>query len=547
MSRQQPLRLQYNNILNADYKPYLPIIGNQIPHKQIATFDGGDSLVFTELSGTATGGYDNIKSYHGKACYKVSLADNSSAGVALNFSTPIDLTSLGRKQNNYAQINQTGKYGNTQDQLFLVLNLLYQRANSNASSYSISVFNGTKEATLNSAYQPQQTNLEQNEFWKQQFGLNSTYFVYSGGFVDNDFTNITSIVIIITNPTGAGVSVYYLQDLILALPKTNSELFSATNPTIAGSYYPACVPGGIIGGNAIFVSQLFGNDANTGTHKIFNTTDGPVKTIEQAIGRCLSYAYPYIVILDSATYKPVAVDGAYVGIQQSFTNNITIIADFLEMPVISAKPGLFDLNRVGARTGLRTAFYENTSASGTIRTVGAGGTYSTIGAANTAASAGDCIQILDSAVYNELLTCNKNITIEAAPGQTPTWAYTLGVTTLAVGTYAVNVYGITFMGNGLISGQRVTVGTSGTINLVDCTFTNIGTSTGHADAIYLLPTGTNTQTITNCLFSNNGENFTAINNVSGASGRANIINCLGYMGTSSANVFIHSGKANTNA
>ena len=61
MSRQQPLRLQYNNILNADYKPYLPIIGNQIPHKQIATFDGGDSLVFTELSGTATGGYDNIK------------------------------------------------------------------------------------------------------------------------------------------------------------------------------------------------------------------------------------------------------------------------------------------------------------------------------------------------------------------------------------------------------------------------------------------------------------------------------------------------------
>ena len=531
MSRQLPLKLTYNNQLIADEKPYLPIIGNKIPSKQIATFDGLDALTFTQLTGTATGAYDNVKSYHSTACYKVSLAASSSASVTLNFNTPIDLNSLGTQQNGYTTINQTGKYGNVEDQLFFVINLLYQ-ISAGTSQFQIQLFNGIKYAQIGSRFLPSQTSSDSNKFHKMQWQYFPSFWDYVAGFADSDFSNITSIVLTFTG-NSSGTSVYYLQDIFSALPKAAPEL-----PFFSNSYYPLYTES-----NSIFVSQLFGNDKNTGTTKVIGAA---VRTIEQGIALALAAARTYIVLLDSATYKPIALDGSYVGIQQSLTNNITIIADYLETPTISAEPGLFDAERVGARATLRTAFYENTSGSGNILTVGSGGTYATIGAANSAASAGDCIQIIDSGTYTALLTCDKNITIEATPGTTPVWNVN-GNVCLDIDNHTVNVFGITFKGIGADGEQKVKVGASGILDIEDCSFSGIGSNTsGTASAIYLNPTGTDKQTINNCLFTNNGEYFTAINNVPGSSGKTMLINCLGNMGTTNNNALITSAYANTN-
>lgn len=535
MSKQRPLKMTWNNIINADCKPYLPIIGNSIPHKQIATFDGADSLVFTQLTGTATGAYDKIKAYHGKACYKVTLADTSSASIQLDFNTPIDLTSLGRKQNNFALINQTGKYGNTQDQLFLVLNFMFSQA-SDPSTISIVIYNGVKTATL--IYNTFLNSTQNNRWIKAQYALNSTAFLYQNGFTDSDFLNVTGILISVANTTS---QIFYFQDLYAALPKTNSENYSTTNPTITGAYYPATDES-----TSMFVSQLFGLDTNAGTLKMIGSTSGPVKTIEQAIANALVLARPNIIILDSATYKPVALDGSYVGIQQSLTNDITILADYLETPVISAKPGLFDINRVGTRTDYRTAFYENLTGSGTIRTVGAGGAFATIGAANTAATAGDCIRILDNATYNETLTCNKNIVIESVSGQTPIWKYTSGDTVLNTNGYVVHVRGIIFQGRNSVSDRTIIIGDANA-TIRDCSLSNAGQATGAAAGItYTGTTASNVIYIDSCAFSNNAENYTALTCGSGTAGKIRLINNIGHMGTTSNNMFVQSGKANTN-
>lgn len=535
MSRQKPLKMTYNNQLNTDVKDYLPIIGNVIPHKQTIMFDSAQTgLIFTQMSGTATGAQDYIKSYHSDSCYKVILNANSSALLSLDFSSnPIDLTSLGTSTNNYATVNQCGQYGNEKDKLYLVLNLMYHTV---GAGISIVIFNDTKYASMQSSYTPVIEGILYPDRWiKMRWAMNSQQFLYQNGFTNADWKNITKIEFVFS--TDANIAVFYLQDLYTALPAYDDNRCSVDIDNISDSYYPH-----INESNSIFVSQLFGDDRNGGITKQIGSANGPVETIEQAISLTTDARFN-IVLLDSATYKPVALDGTSAGIRNTLSTTITILADYLETPIISAEPGLFDENRVGARVGLRTAFYENQGGSGNILTVGSGAAYPTISAAVAAASSGDCIEIIDSATYDEanIIIASMPLTIQSAPGCLPTWTCSSQNTTFDDNAQIVYLQGIAFQGNGVSGERRVILGQYSTIH--DCTFSNVGTSTGTATAVYYETLELVPKIMLNCLFVDNGENFIALEFPSGLGGVLYIKNTIGYLGNTTNCYFIKDGKA----
>ncbi|HPI02298.1 MAG TPA: hypothetical protein PKZ78_00535 [Candidatus Goldiibacteriota bacterium] len=443
--------------LNTQIKDFLPIIGSEIPNKLITYFDVDD----TALISSTAGDFDYIKAYHGKSCYK-SIADTDTQTITYTPATPLDLTILSDAEaNNYATITRPANATDAKDKLHLVLQWRCKATNSgDVPTFSIQVKNGTKTATLTTAFTV--TNAMEDVWWKTIFAMDDTKFTYANGFADADWANITEIVI--SHSVDANPCDFYVHGLWIALPY---EQPGYGGDTITGAYYPS-VPGG----HTIYVSHLFGDDANTGlTKKV------PKKTIESGLAAAITVGYDYVCIIDSATYKPIDTANNTVGLNATLTADVTIIADYLETPTISAEAGLFDATRTGARDYYRTAFYENIGGTKTKHTVGAGGTYATIALAYAAASAGDCIEIVDSAVYDETLDIAKDITIQAAPTQKPTWKYTSGNNTVtSTGDYAINIFGIIFEGNFTGAEERILISnTTPTKNtrIIDCTFVNI--------------------------------------------------------------------------
>lgn len=475
------IRTRHTTGLTTQIKDFLPIIGNEIPNKLITYFSVEDDALITATSG----GFDYIKAYHGKSCYK-GVADTDTQTITYTPAVPLNLTTLSDAEvNNYATITRPATATDAKDKLHLVLQWRCKAtASGDVPTFSIQVKNGTKTATLATAFTV--TNIMENKWWKTIFAMNSTVFTYANGFADADWANVTDIVI--SHSVDANPCDFYVHGLWIALPY---EQPGYGGDTITGAYYPR-VPDS----NVIYVSHLFGDDANTGLTKII-----PKKTIEAGLAAAVSGGKDYVCIIDSATYKPIDTANNCAGLSATLTANVTIIADYLETPTISTEAGLFDATRTGARDYYRTAFYENIGGAGAKLTVGTGGTYATIALAYAAASAGDCIEIVDSAVYDETLDIAKDITIQAAPLCKPTWKYSGGNNTVtSTGDYAINIFGIIFEGNNSAAEQRIVItNTAATkkTNIVDCTVKDLGTTNNSAVVygIYLRGTGR----IENCL------------------------------------------------
>jgi len=360
--------------------------------------------------------------------------------------------------------------------------------------------------------------------------LVSTNCTYSTDFTDASWENITKIEIqIICNDDTAETIQIYLQDCFLALPYNFGIFFPI--PT----YYPS------ITNNAIYVSQLFGNNSNNGL-----TRAAPVKTIEYALSIATG-GTPYICLLDSQVYKPIALDGSYVGIKQTLSYETTIIADYLETPSISAKPGLIDENRVGARADYRTDFYNGSGITYIVKKDGTGpGGYTTITAAYNAASSGDCVEIQDNEIYDEYIAIGKGLTIQAAPGFMPVWSHAADDEILETNHIDIKINGIVFKGSNQVNTYGIQEADNGIFK--DCTFMNFGTDTGNANIITYCGAN-NGQYLENCLFVDNGENVNHISFTSGiAGGTFPIFNCKGLTkGATANNIFIHAGKAVSDA
>lgn len=452
------IRTRHTTGLTTQIKDFLPIIGNVIPNKLITYFSVEDDALITATSGD----FDYIKAYHGKACYK-GIANGNTKTITYTPALPLNLTILSDAEvNNYATITRPATATDAKDKLHLVLQWRCKAtASGDVPTFSVQVKNGTKTATLATAFTV--TNIMENKWWKTIFAMNSTVFTYANGFADADWANVTDIVI--SHSVDANPCDFYVHGLWIALPYEQPGYGGAT---ITGAYYPS-----VQEGNTIYVSHIFGDDANTGATKIV-----PVKTIEAGLAAAVSGGKDYVCIIDSATYKPIDAANNCAGLSATLTANVTIIADYLETPTISTEAGLFDATRTGARDYYRTAFYENIGGTGAKLTVGTGGTYATIALAYAAASAGDCIEIVDSAVYDETLDIAKDITIQAAPLCKPTWKYSGGNNTVtSTGDYAINIFGIIFEGNEApeVEERILIINATATkkVKILDCTFVDI--------------------------------------------------------------------------
>jgi hypothetical protein len=556
--RRPPLQLQYQSFEQLLLKDYLPIIGNQIPNLHLTYFDRppGDpfEIWFLSQSGVSSGFWDYSRAYRNSyqgRCLEVNAHENSQSLFWINFTTPFDFTSLGTTQNNYSQITRTGMYGALNEQLNLVLNLRGEYVTSTPDSVTMQFFfyNGSKYATANYTV----TSL-MNIGWNKFCIPYLSGLTYYNGFQSMDMETITMIQmqLTVTKASGACSMNLYLQDAWLALPQNTDD--GGIN-TVLNAYYTNLAQAG----TCIFVSQYFGNDKyNNGLSR-----KTAVATIEQAMYQISNGATGKgnIVIIDSAIYKPVYQDGTDIGIpgnQGGITggvptfSNLIIQADYLETPTISRVPGVCDNTRIGARNYYRNYFYETTGGAGTIRTVSnqpgnpLGAAYTSIAAAHSAASANDCIQIIDSNVYNEVLTATKNITIEAAENCLPTWKYTGGNNILITDSiYSCYVYGIKFQGQG--TGTEVLILTdvsgSGVLFLKECTFTGIGNnSSGNGIAIDF--NGLTNAYVENCTFIGNNEYTTMIKCEIGSYGNAYVKNNTGFQGQTSNNYFIYIDKSN---
>lgn len=545
MATRPNLQARHSTSLTTLIKDHLDPVGNQLPGLHLGYFDNADVLDLVEVSGSVSGGVDNRKSYHGEGCYGVTLAAESQADLSMLFTTPIDLLSLSTFTKRYANVTRTGRYGDTHERFFLVLNMLHYLTSTTEDGLTVSVkvYSGDKYAELNSDYVIKITGTTNANGWlKSQFGLDSTYFNYSEGFSDVDFGAVTKITISVTTAAGNVGSVYF-QDLWSAVPAYNSNLYNATsNPTVASSYYGTDTSSG-----CLFVSQCFGSDTNTGTTRSLHASAGPVKTIQKAL-TLVTAAYTKIIILDSETYKPVATDYSYAGLRQVLTRNVSIRADYLEAPVVSAEPGACNSNRVGARYKHKTKFTASTA-----YTVGAGGDYTTI--AEAYAAGRSVLELIDD-VYDEALTLTRGMHIQAAPNKVPIWKNSAGTTILDMGGHDAVLAGIVFQSNGVASSQVVksnaTVHTysNGQQYFFDCSFKNIGAATGVAGvAVYANLNGASGAVklyFENCLFADNGKSFNAVQCPSGASGDVEFFNCEGYVWNTNTIRFVQGGKASAN-
>ena len=539
------IRTQHTTGLDTEIKDYLPIIGNEIPNKLITNFDETEAVTVITDTGVVAGACDYKKSYHGNACYKLSV-ENAGAGgqgrVQINFATAINLTQLSESSNNYAEIKQTGKYGNDEDKLFLILNAMVNPPGGKFSNrIAPRVYNGTKYAEAQGSYRAEYSGtpagINIDEWQKVSWEMNNTTFSYNNGFLDADWENVTKIEFICFVP-GTTTVPFYFQNFWCALPPYNLNQDFAAH-IVANSYYPD-----VNETNSIFVSWLFGDDANTGQGR-----EIPVKTIDDAITKSNAIAgRDYVVILDSETYKPIT-NYTDVGIKQTLTDDVILIADYLETPVLSIAPGSLNKNRIGSREYYRTHWYENDGGVGTKIYVDSTGVYPasvlTITAAIAASAAGDCIEIVDdSAVYDEAgaIAIPHDLTFQAAPKIKPIWKCSAANTTASVANAdTIRFYGIIFEGNnGAAAEQRIDINhADADIKTIDCTFKEIGGDANNGDAIE-----TNALTVVeNCLFIDNGNNFKSIEKDVNTTGLLYTINNLIYLKNLATNYFVTAGRA----
>ena len=522
MSLRPAKKIRFNTGLNVKQKK-LPIIGNTgILGKNLKVFDEVSTITLNSGTGITDSGLDTKKAYKSTSCRKLDLA--ASADTAVVTWTPaseVDVFTVSEEQHNYSKIKYTGKYkvGGYKNMFALILNLghAYGSAASTPSEVTIKCYSGTKLATLTTAISLESTTAYLRKTY-QSF-MDDTYFTYSEEFVDDSWDHITKIELEVT---GADEALeLYIHNISVAFPKYAADVTDA--------YYSLAMTDA----NTFFVSQLFGSDDNAGAR----TT--PVKSIEKAWALLSAAAadFKYICIMDSETYKPIALDYTYIGLKQIMTKDTYIYADYLETPKISAIPGVCNKDRVAARVDYRT-FYE----AGTYSSVGVLGSYLTIGAA--IADGKTLLEIIDSNVYNESVTAASELHIRAAEGCVPIWRNTVGDTVLDMADQVVTVSGIIFQGNSAATDKTIISSAAGKQKLIDCTFKNIGASTGGAYGIYAtLAHADAILSIENSMFIDNGEKFTAINFVAGSYGKAVIDNCIAYMGYTTDNYFVKGAKA----
>ena len=501
------LKVKYNSKVEAEIKSFLPIIGNEIPNKLLTDFDAVDEAAVIASTGTGAGSYDYIKNIRGRSCYKAALDTGENLTITYTPASAVNLLSLASSSNNYAETKQTGKYGDDQDKLFLIWQWL--AVGSSTVDVNIKVYSSdTDYAELKATYQSAIT--AASGWDKSQVGMNDTYFTYNASFVDASWEAVTKIQIIFDN-SGGSTDDIYLQGLWVGLPKVNSRLEGAgTDPVITNAYFPD-----VDDTNAIFVSWLLGNDANAGTAR-----NAPKKTVTDAITDAMSGSKDFVVIMDSETYKPIKADYTDFGIKETLTYAITIIADFIETPVLSAKPGNLNKDRIGARKYYRNAYYINDGGAGTTITVGAAGAdQTTIAAAYAAASNGDCIEIIDSGTYDEALNTavGKGVTIQALAGQKPIWKNT-GANTIVNVIHAVTLkfYGIIFEGNA--SGSDVLIditNLSSPVIIKDCAFQGVDGT--YVESVFGL-------TIENCTFFTEHSNDFCLDITQSATGSFYLLN-----------------------
>ena len=522
LDRYNDLQLRYNSKVDTEYKPYLPVIGNVIPSRSLGKFD---NLTEYTVTGDTDMGLDRRRAYRADYCRYLSIAAAAEVTLTYEPEAALDLLSLGNNENNFADIVQTGKYktGGTslKDTLHFVLNIGHVYSDSSTpGTFIIKMYSGTKTATLTTAQSLGNGIVYSAE--KYQFILTGDAFTYADDFEDDDFSAIDKIEVTITQ--GTNTLHVYFHEAWTALPKF-------TTTTIEDSYYPS-----ISATTSIYVSWLFGDERNAGT-----TRGTPVKTIEKGLS-LLTSTRVNLVILDSETYKVVNADYT-CGIKGTIQNGGRILSDYLETAEISASPGVFN-NKIGARKNNRTSYFGKAHI-----TVGASGAdYTTIAAAYAAATSENIIEIIDDGVYDEAITINKSITIQAKEGKLPRWTKTtsgIPITFLLTSTqiYA-RFYGIEFYGRGASGEYCFTGGTNagvytGRIFFTDCTFTNFGSTTTTIICNLLAAAATATELFfDNCLWIDNkvADCFYA-----NAGCRANIYfrNCKAFLDNNAGSKFVY--------
>ncbi len=472
MSRINPFRVRYNTGVTTKKKDHLPIVGNVIPSKWFTYFEESESAQIT-VSGLSSSyyGFNKTRAYKASSCFYATSNPSAFPVTTLEYTptAPMDFTSLGEAiDRNYAHVIKHG-VGSTDDKnnLHMVINYL----GSSGLYLSLMVFSGDKYAVTSDVpdYKPALHRTNPGAWRKATFKLGTPDWAYFADFTDDDWNNITKVRFIFNGGVGDYI---YLHGFGVAVPPANQGIASP-DFTVTGAYYPS-----ITEANSIFVSEIFGNDANAGTNRSI-----PVKTL-WAARNLITASRSWIVIMDSETYSVINDTTLIPGMTMFPTQNNNIVADYLEIPSISHRAGVNTSVRIGARSSFRNEFYSTTGGAGTVRTVGTGGTYATIGAAVTAATAGDCIQIIDNAVYAESVSTTKALVYEAAVGKTPIWSKG-GSAYMLTTTAASTIRGITFKGttdtDGIIA--------SAAINVIDCTFSGFTTSSSTRYACILLNSG----------------------------------------------------------
>ena len=487
MARYQPLQMQTNTGLKTEIKDFLPVIGNIMPNILLSQFDDTETWVYTATSGVSTAVTDYYNTIRGKGCLKITQTATTATPsvVTINkaFSTPTNIINYGSEQNNQATIIRTGKYGADQDKFWLTLNYKILSVTDSAGwSWVANIYNGTKKASASSG------GASNRLYWyKKNIAKLDGGFTYTNGFTLSDFETVTNIEIIFTyTVVTSGAITFFLQDLFTALPMYSS----GGNPNnIPNAYYQENTTV-----NTYFISEIFGNDSNSGLTRAL-----PIRTTEKLVALQNSVFKSYISFMDSEVYSLFDNIDHQAG--------MTAIADggfwseYLETASISAQAGNTSTKRQGARTYYRSRY----ATSGTVYYVSKAGAdvnsgltpalaKLTIGAAILAAGTSDYIEILDSGVYTESITLGsaKNLSIQAAPKQIPTWQNAVGAFCLYNPSYTaltINIYGINFIGNTIANEKLIYInGTSNILNIEDCTFSKIGlkaTVSTQVSAIYL--------------------------------------------------------------
>jgi hypothetical protein len=533
------IKARHAMALYTEKKDYLPIEGKNIPGRLIKLFD--DSTTTGEVTCVAGAfntddGADKRKAYKSTACRKATI--NTAANLTFTY-TPaaaIDLVNISSKVNNYATIKQSGRYKTSgtsyKDTMFIILNIghYYDAAAATPATFKVICYAGTRTATLTTA----QTlaNITAYERHTYQMAPDSNYFTYAAGFLDADWEAITKIDIQIIK--GNQILNLYIHNLNIALPKYAADVLD--------SYYPE-----ITATNAYFFSEFFGDDANAGTRA------APVKTIEKAFALidAAGAGFIYAVSLDSEIYHPMALDYTSSGIQQTLDRDTKIIADYLEMPTISAKGKCKNTNRVGARENYRSKFSIPTA---TVHKTPGSGDYTSIYTALSTEGDGAVIEVLDDGEYDEtaLLFDTGTYTVQAAPGKKPIWKCTAGNSIIRNGGGMINIFGIILKGNAAATDETIKIGSvaaaaTPVIQLEDCSIVNSGNSSATGKAIILdnsaAGAGTATLKITNCLFTGNGERTRLITGGTAVFGNVYIDNCLAYLEGAAYSIFVSPSKA----